>query len=471
MILSIAGLGVSYFLFLLLLKQEKNFLFIRFYLLGSLILCLISPVLHIDWGLDLSPVKQIKIAETFDLFEQPETPEKETVTIIKRDTSVLGYVLIYFYGFMTLILLIRFLKNGLTIIDLIKKGRIASRYPMKLIVKEEKGNPFSFFNYLFIHPEDLEDEDYFQSVLSHELSHSKEFHSLDVIFTELLSCFFWFNPFVWLYKREIIENHEFLADSHVVRSGMDTDSYSLQLIRSGARVKQPFISGFSFINTKNRLNMMYKKKSPKTLILLKICLIAFLFSGVFAISSFTPSGNSNPFVVVVDAGHGGKDRGNSNEKDINLQISKILYSLSKKNEVEIILLREDDRWITLEERVNFVNAQKPDLLLSLHCNNAQDSDKKGLQVFYAPKGFAPESALEYSKILVEHQVKELHESGEIKTANFRVLREASVPAVLLEMGFLSNPSDVELLQDPESQQKIAEALYDGLLEIRSKVKN
>lgn len=68
------------------------------------------------------------------------------------------------------------------------------------------------------------------------------------------------NTAIWLYKQEIIENHEYLTDSAVVKSGIDTESYSFQLIRSGDSIKQPFISGFSFIKIKNRLNMMYKQE-------------------------------------------------------------------------------------------------------------------------------------------------------------------------------------------------------------------
>lgn len=464
---SIIGLGFSYLIFRFILKSEKNFHFIRFYLLGSLILCLLSPVLHIDYGLDFSPVKKIQIEKNFDFTEKTETLEKASVAVIEREGFSSRDVLTYIYLCVSMVLLIRFFKNVLKIYTLINKGRKDFSLDMKIIEKDEKGNPFSFFNYLFIHPEDLKTEKYFESVLSHELAHSKELHSVDVIFIELLSCFFWFNPFVWLYKQQIIENHEFLADSFVVKSGIDTESYSFQLIRSGDRITQPIISGFSFINTKNRLNMMYKTKSPKSLISLKVGLVLLLFSGVFAISSFAPAENSGPFVVVVDAGHGGKDSGSLNEKEVNLQVSKILHALSRKNEVEIVLIREDDRFLNLEDRVNFVKAQKPDLLLSLHSNTSTDASKKGIEAYYTPEGPFPERSLSYSKILVDKQVKSISDRGEIKTANFKILREVPVPAVLLELGFLSNKSEAAILRNPEMQKKIAEAIYDGLLEIKS----
>lgn len=464
---SVAGLGFSYLIFLFILKREKNFHFIRFYLLGSLILCLLSPVLNIDWGLNFSTVRKIQIEKTFGLSENSETPEKETVAVIERDGFSSWDALPYLYFFIVMILLFRFVNNVLKIFNLINSHRKGSSCHMKIIEKDEKGNPFSFFNYLFVHPEDQKNKEYFNSVLSHELAHSKEFHSADVIFMELLSCFFWFNPFVWLYKQEIIENHEFLADAFVIRSGTDTDSYSFQLIRSGDRIKQPFISGFSFINTKNRLNMMYKTKSPKSLISLKVGLVLFLFSGVFAISSFSPAENSGPFVVVVDAGHGGKDAGPLNEKEVNLQVSKFLQAVSRKNEIEIILIREEDRFLNLEDRIDFVKAQKPDLLLSLHSNTSSDVNKKGVEAYYTPEGPFPERSLNYSKILVSKQVKDINDRGEIKTANFRILREVPVPAVLLELGFLSNKSEAAILRNPEMQKKIAEAIYDGLLEIKS----
>ncbi len=465
---SIGALGFGYLVFLLFLKREKNFNFIRFYLLVSLGLGLCGPALEIDWSLNLPEVKNIGLSNHDKVLEPNEIPRQATIAVYESggfDTSrILFSVYIAGLG----IFLFRFGRNLYKILKQVVGSKVSSWGTLKIVEKKERGNPFSFFSYLFVHREDLEDPAFQKSVMFHEEAHSKQLHSLDVIISELVCCIFWFNPFTWLFKREIVENHEYLADSAVIQAGMDMEVYSYQIIKGGMHKIQPFISGFSFIKSKNRINMLYKEKSSSPMKFFKIGTALALLALVFTVSSFSTSHGSNaPFVVVVDAGHGGKDVGPLNEKEVNFQIAQQVKALNSTGNIEIVLVRENDKFLSLKDRLAFIQSQNADFLLSLHSNTSEDLSASGAEAYYAPGNDFHRESLQYSKIIVSKQVEQVTERGEVKSANFKILKESPVPGVLLEMGYLSNKVDAAKLRDPEHQKLIAKAILEGLQEISS----
>lgn len=432
-------------------------------------LCLIAPTLELNWSSQYIPAEKLQLENAFTILEPLEVPDEKSVMLVQKEKFPLKKTLLIFYLTGSALFLIRFSRNLLKIINLIKSKKPTVFKGFKIVETEEKGNPYSFFNYLFINQSDLNNKTFASSIINHELAHSKQLHSVDIIFLEFLSCFFWFNPFIWIYKRAILENHEYLADSAVIKAGIDIEIYSSQLIQCGDFLKKPFISGFSFTKTKNRLTMLHTEKSFNFLSGLKASIVLILFAGVFTISSFSPAKDSKPFVVVVDAGHGGRDSGSLNEKEINLNISRYLQDLSKADDIQIILIRENDDFVTLQDRINFVNTQKPDFLLSIHSNIFTDPEKRGFEAFYANNGLHKELSLLSSEILMKQHLEEITDKGEIKTANFKILSESTMPGVLIELGFLSNKSDATRLNDPDHQKLIASNIYASLQEIKSSI--
>jgi len=253
----------------------------------------------------------------------------------------------------------------------------------------------------------------------------------------------------------------------VVETGIDPAIYAMEIIQAGNKYPQALNCGFSFIQTKNRLNMLHMKKSSGFTTTIKIAVVLALFAAVFTISSFTGPASSTPFIVVVDAGHGGKDPGNKNEKEINLMVAKQLAALSSQ-ELEIILVRNSDEFLDFANRKKFIKAQNANLLLSLHCNASGESTKSGVEVFHLKEGDFKQQSYEISKLLVEEQLQEITNKGEIKMANFKILQDLPHPAVLLEMGFLSNPIDAARLEDPAHQKFIAQNIYNALLKVKNK---
>lgn len=463
---SILALGISLLIYKLLLKGEKNFLFNRFYLLGTLLLCLIAPTLNFDYGTNYIPRNTLKSIPLIESSEVEVAPLVQSVEKLKQENLQWENILRIIYFIVAAFLLIRFLQNILRMFNLIRINKVTPYGKIKIIEYGEKGNPFSFFHYIFINKDDFLNTSYTESVLIHEKAHSEQYHSADIIFLELLSCFFWFNPFIWLHKKELLENHEFQADFAVIKAGVDIKSYSGQLLKGNKFFIQPLMSGFSYLKTKNRLNMLHSKKSTKTVRIFKVAIALSIFAGVFIFSSFSPVDGSKQFVVMIDAGHGGTDRGSFNEKEINLQVALRLEELSKETDIKIILIRNTDRFINIEDRVEHIKSHKPDLLLSLHSTVNSDPNQRGVIAFFAPDGAHPTVSSAFGKILVSEQMGNITDKGEVQGSNFLILKNSPVPSVLLELGYLSNPLDNRRLNDKKHQKDIATNIYGALQKIK-----
>ena len=463
-------LGISYLLYQLFLRKEKTFIFNRFYLLGTIFLSLLVPTFEIETSLVSPVISEMKITNIFTVsIPIAERVEGMTIENMKKEIDFIPQIL-YLYLLITTFLALRFSKNLLRIKQLINK-RGPKIDGLQVILVDKETNPFSFFNFLFINKEEFKCKKLTQSLLMHEHTHSKQLHSIDIILVEILTCFFWFNPFIWLYKRAISENHEYLADYSVMKEGIDLGDYLKKIIQSVNKLYPlNMASGFSYVQTKNRLIMLNKAKSSISVRTIKLIGILILLGTSLILSSLSGKSDKNQFVVVVDAGHGGKDNGvvfdGAYEKELSLNISKTLEALSDDNEVKIVLTRETDQYIKLEDRVQYAKDKKADMFLSIHLTISNDLGNKGVEAFYFGQGKFQKQSHIYSKILVSEQLKSICDKGEIKTASYIVLKNDSCPAVLLELGFLSNEIDRKRLEDPDHQYKIAASIYNGLIKIK-----
>ncbi|MEA2327485.1 MAG: N-acetylmuramoyl-L-alanine amidase, partial [Thermoanaerobaculia bacterium] len=210
--------------------------------------------------------------------------------------------------------------------------------------------------------------------------------------------------------------------------------------------------------------------------------------------------------VVLDAGHGGSDPGassNSNvsEKEITLDIQKRLTSLLRQNGFEVIATRENDRLIPLRERARLANGSHSDIFVSIHVNSIPHPDNHGVETYYlgptndptltklaATENLTSGYALaDLRKLLdgvyadvrrdesqrlaaaVQHQlfsglrgVDPGLENWGVKRAPFIVLVATEMPAILAEVGCLSNEREAEMLRSGAYRQQIAQALFHGI---------
>jgi len=184
-------------------------------------------------------------------------------------------------------------------------------------------------------------------------------------------------------------------------------------------------------------------------------------------------------IVVLDPGHGGAANGaqyfGTKEKDLNL---RILYTVGKKyfnsdtSKLKVYYTRYSDEDISLDNRAAFAKKVGADLFVSLHMN-AADASVRGTEVFYSVKNNSANSAGLTSQKLAEILCANLcstlgTKNRGVKQANLVVTNKNTVPAVLIELGFMSNKDDYALLTNAEFQDKAAKTIYESLLEVFKK---
>lgn len=182
-------------------------------------------------------------------------------------------------------------------------------------------------------------------------------------------------------------------------------------------------------------------------------------------------------IVVLDAGHGGNDPGAQNkgtkEKDINY---KVIYTYAKEyfnsetSDIKAYWTRTDDTFITLTDRADFAKKVGADLFISLHMNSAVSSSANGTEVYYSTMNNAEaKTGLTSRRMAIMMQTKLIGTLGTnsrgVKSANFVVIKSNSVPAILIELGFLSGSSDYAKLTSKSFQKKAAGCIYETVCDI------
>ena len=223
-----------------------------------------------------------------------------------------------------------------------------------------------------------------------------------------------------------------------------------------------------------------KEKAVTGLLLVGILLFGRTFMQRAEQSVYT-MGNSKPqTVVVLDAGHGGKDPGAGSvsgvsEKDINLSIAVRLKHLLEQNDILVVMTREEDKDLASEQAVNrknedmrararLISEAAPAVMVSIHQNSYPDADVDGAQVFYYS---GSESGKRLGTMVQEHLKSEIQDGNHrVAKANkeYYLLKKADCPALIVECGFLSNPAEAALLATDEYQEKLAFAIHLGIME-------
>lgn len=170
--------------------------------------------------------------------------------------------------------------------------------------------------------------------------------------------------------------------------------------------------------------------------------------------------------VILDAGHGGNDSGtieqSASEKEINLSVVLKMKQLLENRGIQVILTRERDVFMELEERTEAAKACKADLFLSIHCNYYEDdSSIHGLECYYSQDS-------DEGKYYAEKIMDSIEKSGKIpsrnaKPADYYVLKNTDLPAVLVEAGYLSNYMERTNLISEEYQEILAAELVEGII--------
>ena len=254
------GIILFYLVYWLFLRNETFHVANRWFLVASLLLAILLPLIPVRYEVFIAATEGAKtgahtIADTFKNIPVFKAAEESTTTFGWQQ----AILLIYLTG--AAIFLLRLLTQTFVLIHLMIKYRVTSLNGMRVVENEKYGLPFSFFNIVFINPK-FHTQDDLPEILAHEKVHIRENHWFDLLFIELLTVIFWFNPFIWMFERAIKQNHEYLADKGVLAQGHTVGRYQALLVNQLMGMQIIGITNnLNFALSTNRLKMMTKKKT------------------------------------------------------------------------------------------------------------------------------------------------------------------------------------------------------------------
>jgi N-acetylmuramoyl-L-alanine amidase len=176
--------------------------------------------------------------------------------------------------------------------------------------------------------------------------------------------------------------------------------------------------------------------------------------------------------VVIDAGHGGKDPGATSclgfqEKTVNLAVAQKVASLLGQSGVKATMTRSNDIFIELEDRAAVANRCDADLFVSIHADSCPDSSTRGFTMYVSRS--ASWSSRRAASAIAKSLAKTGLTSRGTQKADYRVLVQTRGPAVLIELGYLSNSSDAGLLRDSSFQSRLAQAIASGISDFLGRI--
>jgi N-acetylmuramoyl-L-alanine amidase len=194
-------------------------------------------------------------------------------------------------------------------------------------------------------------------------------------------------------------------------------------------------------------------------------LAAGLLTTFLAFSSYAANsgGDSSPTTVVIDAGHGGYDRGGipgqrASEKDMTLDVARRLKTILQANGYRVVMTRDSDVFVPLGTRTAIANSNRNAIFVSVHFNSATRRSASGIETyFYNRESLSLASA-------IHHYVAggAPSENRGVRRRGYFVLRRTNMPSVLVECGFLTNPTEAGYVSNASDRQKLAEEIAAGV---------
>ena len=185
-----------------------------------------------------------------------------------------------------------------------------------------------------------------------------------------------------------------------------------------------------------------------------------------------PSRKKTKDKIVLDAGHGGTDYGaireGINEKDITLDITRRVEAILRSKGYKVALTRTDDTFVSLEDRVSFSEAEEPEVFVSIHVNSAVSTEPHGIETHWYHDYSKP-----FAEVVHKHLIKELSNAKDrgLFKSKFYVINHTTDPAILCEIGFISNEAERNDIITDSRKQKTAKAIAEGIIEYLKGVKN
>ncbi len=307
-------LTLFYLGYVVFFRKETYFTFNRLYLMSSMVLALLMPLVSVSMDLENTTY----LSETINKYGQFRSHYEELILLTDPDYAVsyinpnmqpqansqvlrladhsappkissiyLLQILFYLYIVGLLIFLGRFLVLIYNLLHFIKKSKTVAGNGYTLVLIEDEVPSFSFMKWIFVNKQVLSPEE-FEQVLSHEKVHVNEKHSVDLLLVQLMVILQWFNPLTWRIRKSLKTCHEYIADRQVLKQGHELFDYQSLLLSQLISIRSvELVNNFNLLSIKKRIAMMNKIKSGRIAKLKAFLIIPILTIGFFFFANMT----------------------------------------------------------------------------------------------------------------------------------------------------------------------------------------
>ncbi|AZI24393.1 hypothetical protein EA772_03160 [Pedobacter sp. G11] len=504
-LLKVSACTVVFFaVYQFLLSQLTFFKLNRLYLLSALFFSFLIPTLTIENKKEVVVQKQALITQV--AYAEGEIAEKDFDGIGTTPNHPIDWnqTFTILYSFIAAGLMVRTLWSIGHVSFSIRKNVSSKVGPLLYVPADSAIKNCSFLNKIIV-DESLEEREK-QLVISHETAHLGQAHAIDKLLINFIVCILWFNPIIYFWRNAIAHNHEFLADEAVLKSA-DRNLYASLLLNLATPATHLLANSFSKLPLKNRITMMYKKPNSNLSRLLYflvvpvvlLCSLAFVnrkeiivqrnvdearqsvstltgFQDKFYKTSIVLDPNAKPafkaadMVLVLDAGHGGKDAASvaldgQLEKDMNLRAVKILQQEAIKRGIKVRLTRSSDEFVSLRDRLPL---QAATAFISIHHNATAKGAPvvfRGIEVYVSKLNRNIKNAEELGAGILSKlkQANGIAVQDSLKNASLLLLRESKSPAVLIELGNITDQKSLDFIKQEANLRKISNLILDGFV--------
>jgi N-acetylmuramoyl-L-alanine amidase len=382
----ISGLLTAWYL--LGLRGRRLHRYNRFFLLSVLLFSLTIPFLHFRL-FDIPHSVSGRFAPVA-LFGQPAgdlggdvpavllSKQPQTDWVIITGLITAGVSLTFL-----LILSVKMLKLR----KMCRDGSVTRFEGVNLVLTTSPRAPFTFLKYVFWNKAVPLQDEIGRLIFKHELTHIQQGHTYDKLVSQVLTGIFWFNPFYWIIQKELNIVHEFLADEESV-GNRDTGILAMMLLQSYNNGSY-LVPEHHFFSSpiKRRLAMLQKVAKPSYSALRCIIAVPLIAGITLLFSCHVPDAVAGDIavakkkiVLLLDAGHGGKDAGKRSggytEKEVCLVCARRIKEFAPAYNIEVQYTTDKDQYVPLADRVAFSDKIRPDVFLSLHVGDEPGNQKE-----------------------------------------------------------------------------------------------
>lgn len=245
------AIALFYLIYHLWLRNLTFYRVNRYFLIFSLVFSMLYPVINWNW-LQSPATVPVEVSNVLPVWEYQYTTSQQ-VSISEYLDGVF-YLTVIVFGLRLCISLFGILK-----IHRSSKASIWKAYAYRR--SDEDILPFSFWKNVYLNPSKHKEQE-LEGIFRHEYVHVRQMHSIDILLSEVVLIICWYNPLVWLFRRAIQENIEFITDNNVLASGINKQEYQYSLLTVIRSAKQPVIANyFNMKDLKKRISMMNKKRT------------------------------------------------------------------------------------------------------------------------------------------------------------------------------------------------------------------